>query len=77
MRTHNWKETIIRALRTFLQAFIGYIATNLIFDATFLTDPDVFTRWLIGFLGSAVAAGVAAVMNLPRSTSIEDDGDAE
>jgi hypothetical protein len=77
MKTHNWKETIIRALRTFVQAFIGYIATNLIFDATFLTDADAFTRWVIGFLGSAVAAGVAAVMNLPAKSPIEDDGDAE
>jgi small-conductance mechanosensitive channel len=72
MKTKSWKETFIRAGRTFLQAFIGYIATNLIFNISFLSDPDVFTKWLIGLIGSAIAAGVAAVMNLPK----REDGNA-
>jgi len=66
MKTQSWKETAIRAGRTFAQAFIGYVSMNLIFNASFLTDADVFSKWAIGLLGSAVAAGVAAVMNLPK-----------
>jgi hypothetical protein len=77
MKTKNWKETLIRALRTFVQAFIGYLGANLIFNIDFLNDADVFTRWIVGLIGSAVAAGVAAVMNLPAKSNIEDMGDAE
>ena len=68
MKAKNWKETLIRAGRTFLQAFAGYIVTNLVINASLLTDAEAFTRWLVGFVGAAVAAGVAAVMNLPAKT---------
>ena len=68
MKTKNWKETFIRAGRTFFQAFIGYIGANLIFNASFLSDTDVLTKWLVGLIGSAVAAGVAAVMNTPAKS---------
>ncbi len=52
------KTYVKRALRTFLQTAVGYIAVNI---AT--TDLNVKSA-VIGLAVSAVAAGVAAVMNL-------------
>ena len=52
------KTCIKRALRTFLQTAVGYIAINI---AT--TDLSVKSA-IIGLAVSAVAAGMAAVMNI-------------
>ena len=52
------KTYIKRALRTFLQTAVGYIAVNI---AT--TDLSVKSA-VLGLAVSAVAAGVTAVMNL-------------
>lgn len=61
------KETLRRAGRTFLQAAIGYIAANVaIID--FNAPKDVLYSALIGVAVSAVAAGVAALMNLEKPT---------
>ncbi|MBO7452122.1 MAG: hypothetical protein J6W47_05395 [Bacteroidales bacterium] len=51
----KWKDIAVRALKTFLQAFLASIT----FDATTLGDPKVFRSILI----SALAAGLSAVMN--------------
>lgn len=56
------KETAKRAGRTFLQTAIGYIAVNLsIVD--FSAGADVIKSALCGVAVSAIAAGIAAVMN--------------
>ena len=52
------KTYVKRALRTFLQTAVGYIAVNVA-----ATDLSVKSA-VIGLAVSAVAAGVAAVMNL-------------
>ena len=52
------KTYVKRALRTFLQTAVGYIAVNI--AATDLTVKSA----VIGLAVSAVSAGVAAVMNL-------------
>ena len=52
------KTYVKRALRTFLQTAVGYIAVNI--TATDLTVRSA----VIGLAVSAVSAGVAAVMNL-------------
>jgi hypothetical protein len=59
------KETARRALRTFLQAFLSYIAVNIV-AINFTDDKDIVKSGLIGLCVSAVAAGVAAIMNLER-----------
>lgn len=64
------KETIKRAARTFLQAAVGYIATNLAIYAGEFSDMNVLKTALIGLCVSAVAAGLAAVMNLPAGGEI-------
>lgn len=60
------KETWRRALRTFFQAFMGVIASDL---ALVVSDIAVAqkTWWVIlltNLLAPAIAAGIAAVMNL-------------
>ena len=62
------KESKKRALRTFIQAFIGFVATNLLvyipsFD---FENFDVFKTATISLLAPAIAAGVAAVMNYQK-----------
>ena len=52
------KTYVKRALRTFLQTAVGYIAVNI--AATDLTVKSA----ILGLAVSAVAAGVAAVMNI-------------
>ena len=52
------KTYVKRALRTFLQTAVGYIAVNIA-----ATDLNVKSA-VIGLAVSAVAAGVAAVMNI-------------
>lgn len=57
------KETLRRTLRTFLQAACGFLATQgMAVLAT--NDYNVAKNILIGLIGSAVSAGIAAVMNL-------------
>ncbi len=54
-----FKKTYVkRALRTFLQTAVGYIAVNIA-----ATDLSVKSA-VLGLAVSAISAGVAAVMNL-------------
>ena len=52
------KTYVKRALRTFLQTAVGYIAVNI--AATDLTVKSA----VLGLAVSAISAGVAAVMNI-------------
>lgn len=60
------KECIRRALRTFIQAAAGYLAANLVIvvSSTDTGDYDALKMALIGLVSSAVAAGIAALMNM-------------
>lgn len=55
----NWGK---RVLRTFLQAAVGYAVVAI--PAIDFSDTSMLKTALIGVGVSAVAAGVAAVMNL-------------
>ncbi len=59
------KEWLYRALRTFGQAMLGYLAANLLATVTQIDTADrtVFINTLLGLFAAAVAAGLAAVMN--------------
>lgn len=52
------KDVIIRALKTFVQGFLGALAISL--PSTNLTDIALVKSILIG----AIAGGISAVMNL-------------
>lgn len=61
------KETIFRAGRTFIQAAVGYFAANFaLYVGQDFTDFSVLKTVLLGVGVSAIAAGLAAVMNLPK-----------
>ena len=55
---NNIKDVIIRALKTFIQGFLGALAITL--PSTDLTNTAVLKSVLIG----AIAGGISAVMNL-------------
>ena len=52
-----------RALRTFVQTAIGYLAVN-VAVVDFSADKAALKSCLVGLGVSAVSAGVSAVMNL-------------
>lgn len=57
------KETVKRAVRTFIQAFIAYVTVHIaVID--FSAGKEVIKSALIGLGVSALAAGLAGVMNL-------------
>lgn len=56
------KTWIKRALRTFLQTAVGYIAVNI--ATVNFTDTNIAKTAVIGLAVSAVASGMAAVMNM-------------
>lgn len=60
------KETARRAFRTCLQVAAGTIAANLAL-IDWNSPPDVLRHTLIGLLATAIATGIAAVMNLEPS----------
>lgn len=62
------KETIKRAVRTFAQAFIAYITVHIAL-IDFSAGKEVVKSALIGLGVSALAAGLAGVMNLENSNS--------
>lgn len=57
------KETFRRAARTFFQAALAYIAVNLVL-IDFSDSNEAVKTAVIGLLVSALAAGLAAAMNL-------------
>lgn len=54
------KEPVKRALRTFVQAAASYIAVNVV------TLDFTASNAVKGFIISAIAAGIAAAMNIER-----------
>ena len=69
-----YKETIRRALRTFMQAAVGYIVTNVAVLTAGYQEGTLTKTIVVGFACSAIAAGIAAVMNLPAKNHEEADG---
>ena len=65
------KTAIIRALKTFAQAALGYICVNLVY---ILQNPDCSFGEASG-AAAGIAAGLAAVMNLPIGRKKDDTGD--
>lgn len=57
------KTWIKRALRTFVQTAVGYIAVNIAI-VDFSADGQAVKSVLTGLCISAVSAGIAAAMNL-------------
>lgn len=69
------KEWLYRALRTFGQAALGYLAANLVATLTDLdlSNGTVLKNALLGLFAAAVAAGLAALMNREKKEESESD----
>lgn len=66
------KECFKRALRTFLQAVIAYLAVNIVL-IDFSDGKAALKSALTGLAVSAIAAGISAVMNLEKKEDCTDD----
>lgn len=61
----TWKNTLVRAARTFLQAAVACIVAGV---SGLINSGESITKTALGALCvSAIAAGLAALMNLPAS----------
>lgn len=65
------KNTIRRALRTFIQTALGYVAVNCaVID--FSAEKQVLKSAVVGLCVSAASAGISAVMNLEEKEECHD-----
>ncbi len=62
--------TLKRALRTFIQSALAYVAVNAAL-LDYSGDSASVDHALIGLCISALAAGLAAVMNLEKKDSVK------
>lgn len=64
MNAQNYEETIIRAIRTFIQSALSVIVA---FVATINWDAGGPSKAaVITLISTAISAGISAVMNLPK-----------
>lgn len=70
------KETWRRALRTFIQTAVSYLAVNLCV-VDFTASSEVLTSALMGLVISAAASGLAAVMNLEKDEPVDEGESVE
>ncbi len=61
VKNSDFKDIAIRAIKTFVEAFISYITIDGVFE---ITDTKGFKRFLLTTGISALAAGISAVWNL-------------
>lgn len=61
------KNCVKRALRTFLQTAVGYIAVN-IAVVDFSADGQAVKSAVTGLCVSAISAGIAAAMNFKENS---------
>ena len=66
----KWSECIKRALRTFIEAAAAYLAAHIVLAvSTGGEDLSVMRTALMGLAVSSVAAGLAAVLNMPKKAA--------
>jgi hypothetical protein len=72
------KNSTKRALRTFLQSFVGYIAANLvcIIAGVDITTKEGLKVLLINLIIPAISTAMAKVMNIKEDEG-EDNGENE
>ncbi len=56
-----------RALRTFLQAFFGFVSANAILSFQNVEELSAAKTVFVGLITAGIAAGAAAVMNLKEN----------
>lgn len=74
----KWSECIKRALRTFIEAAAAYLAAHIVLAvSTGGEDLSVMRTALMGLAVSSVAAGLAAVLNMPKKAAEAKDAAAD
>ena len=58
MKKINWKDILIRCLKTFIQGVVAYLAVSI--STTDFTDKEAIKGLIIG----TIASGVSALMNI-------------
>ncbi|MBQ7475548.1 MAG: hypothetical protein IJS78_06480 [Clostridia bacterium] len=66
----RYKNTVVRALRTFGQAAVGYIVANVALIRW--DDRGALRTTVMTVVTAAVACGLAALMNLPTEVKNDD-----
>ena len=61
VKNSDFRDIAIRAIKTFVEAFISYITIDGVFE---ITDATGFKKFLLTTGVSALAAGISAVWNL-------------
>ena len=61
LKSINWRDLAVRALKTFIQTLISYLTIDGIFS---ISDKVGLQKWLLTTGLSALAAAVSAVWNL-------------
>ncbi len=64
------KVWLKRALRTFLQAAVGFASANIVMYFTGITFNE-FGSTICGLATSCIAAGLAAVMNMKEADKLD------
>lgn len=70
------KICLKRALRTFIQAFLGYVVVHLAL-IDFTDGKEAVKSALIGLAVSSIAAGLSAVMNLKGDGGSNENGSVD
>lgn len=65
------KESLYRALRTFVQTALGYVVVN-VAVVDFSVENQALKTALLGLLISAISAGIAGVMNIQGGAGSND-----
>ena len=60
------REMLRRAWRTFIQAFAAYVAAHAVAAVSGVTTVDALQTAVFGLVVAAIAAGIAAIMNMPQ-----------
>lgn len=69
----NWKDVVVRSVKTFIQSFVSYLIMS-INGLNFFGETTVGEKVLRGFVLGAVSAGVCAVWNSVLSPLLDIDG---
>ena len=61
LKSIDWRDLLIRAVKTFIQTFVSYLTIDGLFG---ISDKVEMQRWALTTGLSALAAGISAVWNL-------------
>ncbi|MBR3552457.1 MAG: hypothetical protein IKN72_03605 [Clostridia bacterium] len=73
LKSIDWRDLAIRAVKTFIQTFVSYLTIDGLFG---ISDKVEMQRWALTTGLSALAAGISAVWNLVLDVIGDKAGEA-